>query len=102
MKTKVPTPQNTDRIKAVLVSAQAHRNDKSARVYDDVDRIETSEWVLFERRAVLAEVNAIRAERGKSPIDERTLLRKAERQATGHVDYTDKYVLYAAELAGGA
>jgi len=90
-----------DRIKTVLVKEQQLRSQRNGYVIDHADNCQTFEWVLAERRAVLAEVNAIRAERGKSPIDERTLLHKAEWLASGHVDFTSKYALYAAELAIG-
>lgn len=90
-----------NKIMAVLIEAQKHRKTKTECVPNEADGRSSPEWVLFDRRAVLAEVNAIRAERGKQPIDERTLLRKAEWQAEGHSDYTSKYALYAAELALG-
>lgn len=90
-----------DRFKLLLQKEQEFRSMRNSLVRDDADGCYACEWALEERRAVLAEVNAIRAERGKQPIDERTLLRKAERQASGHCDYTSKYALYAAELAMG-
>lgn len=57
-------------------------------------------WVLFERDAMHAAVNAERASRGLPPIELKAIER-VERLACGHVDYSRKYPLYCAEIALG-
>jgi len=57
-------------------------------------------YVLFEREAMLAAVNAVRAARGLPLVDVKKIDR-VERLACGHVDYSSKYPLYCAEIALG-
>ncbi len=57
-------------------------------------------WVLFERDAMRAAVDAERAARGLPPVEPDRIIR-VERLACGHVDYMEKYALYCAEMALG-
>lgn len=50
------------------------------------------EWVTHERNVMHAATNAIRAAKGMAPID-LALIRDAEQQACGHIDYTKKFAL---------
>ena len=86
------------RIMTALQNEQGNREKNREWVYDDIEG-DSPRWVINERHAVLNEVNAIRKAAGKLPIAVETLNVKAERQACGHVDYTRKFALYAAELA---
>lgn len=83
----------------LLCAEQAIRSTRTGYERDPIDKLLVPSWVLAERRAVLAKVNEIRSCNGLAPIDEETLVKKAEWQASGHCDYTTKYALYAAELA---
>ncbi len=87
-----------DAIFKALCDAQAQRSARSETVNDPVDGYSVPAWVLFERTAVLDTVNTLRAALGHPPIDDQTLVRKAERQAAGHVDYSTKFACYAADL----
>jgi hypothetical protein len=84
-----------DRFRAVLATAMKER-DKRSEIVDTADGREV-EWVLYERRVMLDEVNRIRAERGFPKVDACEVLR-AERLALGHVDYHPKFALYCAEI----
>lgn len=54
-------------------------------------------WVIYERMCMLTAVNIARSERGYPPVDIEAI-RRADQQATGHVDWLDKFSLYCAEL----
>lgn len=88
-----------DRFKDVLGAAMNERSQRSEMVTLDDGSREWA-WVLFERRAMFAEVNAARAERTLPPVAMADVER-VERMACGHVDYFTKYSLYCAELALG-
>lgn len=87
-----------DLILSVLGDEQKKRSERPGSVIDPVDGFPVPEWVILERNAVLAAVNGIRGDAKLAPIDSTTLVKKAERLACGHCDYTLKYALYAAEL----
>jgi hypothetical protein len=83
----------------LLCAEQELRPQRQAPTPDPVDGRTVPEWVLLERRAMLGKVNELRASVGLGPIDETTLVKKAEWLACGHCDYSTKYSLYAAALA---
>jgi hypothetical protein len=87
-----------DRFRAVLAKAMENR-DERPDVVDTMDGPEL-EWMLFERRVMLDEVNRLRVERGFPKVDSHLVLR-AERLAVGHVDYHLKFALYCAEIVLG-
>ena len=58
------------------------------------------EWHKYEMESLLVEVNSHRAVLGFGSITMPALL-DTERMAVGHIDYTHKLALYAAELAQG-
>lgn len=64
------------------------------------DGSEECGWVAFERETMHRAVNDVRAENGLDEIPIEPVLR-AERLAVGHVDYSEKFALYCAELAAG-
>lgn len=55
------------------------------------------EWVVFERNMLLDLVNAERAKLSAPPVDMNAVLR-IENSAVGHIDYTQKLALGAADL----
>lgn len=55
------------------------------------------EWVVFEREKLLELVNARRAKLGMPAVDMAAVMR-VETSAVGHVDYTQKLALGAADL----
>lgn len=55
------------------------------------------EWVLYEQYRMLEAVNLLRAARGLSCVSANDI-RRADRLASGHVDWLDKFSLYCAEL----
>ena len=78
----------------VLSAAQEERHLRQAWVDGELG------WVLYEREVMLAEVNRLRAQRGLDRIH-MDRLRRVERMAEGHIDYSEKFALYCAELALG-
>jgi len=54
------------------------------------------QWVIDERKTMLDAVNSERFRRGLPAVID---IGKAERSAMGHVDYTQKFALYCAEMA---
>jgi hypothetical protein len=84
-----------DTLRSELVAAQAER-DKRPNFIDTLDGPEL-EWVVYEQQRMLAAVNVERAKRGLGPVDPAKIA-KADRLSSGHVDYTDKFTLYCAEL----
>lgn len=78
----------------VLSDAQRHRSKKSKWVGDEL------EWVIYEREVMLQAVNAVRLQRERPQVTVKEVHR-VERCATGHVDYSQKFALYCAELALG-
>ena len=88
-----------DRFRAVLAAAQEQRGQRPDVItLPDGDR--EFEWVLFERQKMFAEVNQVRAEQGL-PLVEMGSVERVERQACGHVDYSQKFAFYCSELALG-
>jgi hypothetical protein len=75
---------------ALLTEAQKLRPQKSQRIGEEL------EWVIYERKIMLDEVNAVRFQCGLPSVLD---VNKAERCAMGHVDYTRKFALYCAEIA---
>lgn len=57
-----------------------------------------SDWLAAEIDAMHAAINRERACHALSPVD-RELVERADRSASGHVDYAMKFGLYCAELA---
>lgn len=79
-----------ENFKKTLMDAQKLRPTKSKWIGTEL------QWVIDERKTMLDAVNAERFRRGLLPV---TNVDKAERCAMGHVDYTQKFALYCAELA---
>jgi hypothetical protein len=78
-----------------LADAAAHRDER-------IEILKTAygpvcEWVVYEWWRMLAAVNTERTIRGLAPVGIGSVQR-AERLASGHVDYATKYALYCAEL----
>lgn len=86
-------PKLQDQFLRVLVEAQRLRSQKSKMIGDE------PEWMIYEREAMLKAVNAVRLQ--KNLLIEATMadVKRAERCAVGHVDYSRKFALYCAELA---
>lgn len=78
-----------DRIHDVLVAAQAERDQ---RPYPG--------WHEHEKAVLLEIVNEIRASRGLPGVGSDAIDR-AEQMASGHIDYTSKCCIYAADLTVG-
>ncbi len=79
----------------VLSDAQRHRPEKSKQVGDEL------EWVIYERKVMFRVINAVRLQRERPQVTIEEV-RRVERCAVGHVDYSQKFALYCAELALGA
>jgi len=75
--------------KKTLMDAQKLRPTKSKWIGTEL------EWIIYERKVMLDAVNVERFRRGLSAVLD---VNKAERCATGHVDYTQKFALYCAEM----
>ena len=78
-----------------LDNAQTQRPVKGGWVSDS-----ELEWMVFERETMFDLVNSERAIIGKQPVGLEEI-KKAERQATGHIDYTRKFSLYCSWLVSG-
>jgi hypothetical protein len=76
----------------VLSKAQELRSQKSEWIGDEL------EWVIYEREVMLKAINAIRLQHGRPEATVQEVMRM-ENCAKGHVDYSSKFALYAAELA---
>jgi len=61
--------------------------------YDDIGMV----WCAYERMHMFATINRLRADSGKPPIAFERVVR-VERMAAGHVDYSNKFMLYCMEL----
>jgi len=57
-------------------------------------------WVFHERSAMVTAVNTIRADLGM-PAVSADMVKRAEDQAAGHVDYASKFALYCTEIVLG-
>ncbi|MFS0885130.1 hypothetical protein [Aeromicrobium sp. 179-A 4D2 NHS] len=77
-----------DDVKTALVAEQQKRRENPMT------------WRLNEERVVLEKVNEWRAKTGLKPVM-REHIETIESSANGHSDYTEKFSLYAAELAVG-
>jgi hypothetical protein len=86
----------TDVLRATLATAQEERPQRPDLV-DGPDGPEC-EWAVYERSRMHEAVNAIRAERGLTPLPVEEIAR-VERLAVGHSDYSSKFAYYCAELA---
>lgn len=86
----------TDCLRATLTAAQTER-DARPDLVDGPDGPEC-EWAAYERTRMHDTVNAIRSERGLSPVPVEDIVR-VERLAVGHSDYSMKFAFYCAELA---
>lgn len=75
----------------VLNDAQKHRPEKSKRVGDEL------EWMIYEREVMLRVVNAVRLQ--KKPQTTIEEVHRVEEMAVGHIDYSQKFALYCAQLA---
>lgn len=78
-----------DDLLAVLVEAQKERPRREPYGPDG--------WILFERLALHAAVNAERRTRGLTPVSI-AHVERVERAASGHIDYSRQFALYCAEL----
>jgi len=76
----------------VLGDAQKHRSAKSGWVGDEF------EWVIYEREVMHRAINAVCLQRGR-PLVTIKEVRRVEGMAVGHVDYSQKYAFYCAQLA---
>lgn len=85
-------------LEATLIEAARERKARPEVITDPDTGQPELEWVLHERAVMLAAVNTIRDREGWPHLTAADLLRP-ETSATGHIDYTTKYALYAAELA---
>lgn len=85
-------PQLRDQFLQVLSEAQELRPQKMRHIGDEL------EWVIYEREVMLRAVNAVRLQRDCSAVIVEEV-RRVERCASGHVDYSQKFALYCAELA---
>lgn len=92
MRTTRELPKLRDQFLRVLSEAQKLRSQKSEWIGDEL------EWVIYEREVMLKTVNAVRLQKG---LMEATMadIKRAEGCAKGHVDYSQKFALYCAELA---
>lgn len=86
-----------NRFRKVLIAAQEERPLRQELVRLP-DGSEECEWVAFEREAMHRAVNQVRAENGLDEVPVESV-RRVERLAEGHYDYTSKFALYCAELA---
>ena len=84
--------QLIDQMLRVLSEAQKLRSQKSEWIGDEL------EWVIYEREVMLKAINAVRLQRGRPGVTIHEVMRM-ENCAVGHVDYSRKFALYAAELA---
>lgn len=91
-----------EKMKAFIGTLQKERSNRPGHGYfvGDPDGLVHSCWHIYEMERLLLRVNTLRAQCGFGTI---TLddLRRVERMAVGHSDYTHKLALYATELAEG-
>jgi hypothetical protein len=92
-------PELTKKFEKILMNAQKSRSKRMDLI--DLPEIKgvpfdrVPEWNVYELEQMLDAVNQIRKNNHASFDD----IRKAERNAVGHSDYTHKFALYCAELA---
>ena len=75
----------------ILASEMAKRPQRQAFVND------VPEWVVIERAAMLAAVQAARRARGAAEVAPESV-RRAESSAEGHFDYVKKWAIGCADL----
>lgn len=80
-----------DAVHRALVNAQKDRELRYDPVSGELG------WVVYERLVVWGEVNRLRAQYERAPIPINAIL-VVESGANGHVDYTHKFALRAADL----
>lgn len=86
-----------DHLLVVLREAAKGRHEREGRVRGSDGVLEPA-WVQYELEALLTEVNKERTQRGQAPSTiER--IRRFDRLACGHQDYSFKLTLYCAEEA---
>lgn len=85
----------TAQLRLTLVKAQEQRGMRPGLV--TVDGLPECEWAVFERSAMHAEVNRLRALEDLPPLPLEAVSR-VELLAVGHSDYTAKYAFGCAEL----
>jgi len=78
-----------DRLKAAFQTAAKERNTRPSHG--------PGNWIEYEREMMHEAVTKERAKLGKGPIPI-TRVERVESMAAGHVDYSDKWPLYCAEL----
>jgi phosphopantetheine adenylyltransferase len=86
-----------ERFHKILTEAQWERSLRNDWV-ESPDGPSELGWVIFERETMHRAVNQVRGENGLAEISVEHV-KRVERMATGHSDYTFKYALYCAELA---
>jgi hypothetical protein len=87
-----------EQLHTVLGAAMDERRERDAIVQDGANF--NPAWVVYEREAMLATVNAERRGRGLDKVDVSEVM-AAEEQACGHVDYAAKWAAGCARLAVG-
>ena len=85
----------TDLLRATLAREQQLRRLRPQLV-DGPDGPECA-WARYERTRMHEKVNDLRADCGRPALPLEDILR-AERQAVGHSDYSQKFAFYCAEL----
>lgn len=88
-----PLVELTDKFRATLAEAQKSRPEKRGRTAED-----ELEWVQYEREVMWHLVNEVRAKNGAAPVPIEEV-KRVENFAVGHIDYSQKFALYCAELA---
>lgn len=89
-------PEATSQMENVLVAAQMQRSKRNEWIDGELG------WVIYEREEMRKAVESLRATLDLATLSDSTmdeLVSKAEREATGHSDYTHKFSLYCAEAA---
>ena len=92
--------QCRDHFLTILRNAASQRAKRNKWVFDPFEGMNVLEWVIYERKLMLDEVNRFRESKGLDPVGENDILR-VEQLAVGHVDYAEKFSLYCAELSDG-
>ena len=87
-----------DRMLTVLGEAQKERDARPDLIKTEEYPFTECAWALYERTRMMDEVNAVRKEINKPPVEMRDVT-WIENMAAGHSDYSSKFALYCAELA---
>lgn len=75
-----------------LVAAQSQRG------YMPIEGADTPDWRTYEMLVMWKTVNRMRVDGHEKPPVPFSDIEDAERQASGHSDYTKKFALYCSEL----